>query len=39
MDTNGNDKKEPKKLSKWGEWIKDPNRDYLVINDMRAVLR
>lgn len=39
METKKTEKQEPKKLSKWGEWIKDPNRDYLVINDMRAVLR
>jgi len=39
MDTNGNDKKEPKKLSKLGEWMKRKDRDVWVINDMRAVLR
>jgi len=30
---------EPKKLSKWGEWRRNPNREVWVIKDMRAVLR
>lgn len=32
-------KQEPKKLSKWGEWIKNPQRDTIVIMDMKAVLK
>lgn len=30
---------EPRRLSKWGEWIKNPDREVWIINDMRAVLR
>lgn len=31
--------KPKRRLSKAGEWMRDPNRDTLVINDMRAVLK
>lgn len=41
METNVNHDKqqEPKRLSKWGEWIKNPDRETIEIVDMRAVLR